>query len=330
MYINPTSDIKHSIELIILKIPVFLFGNLFGVEGFYNVFPQKIKITISVLCLISILLFFKLNKDILKLQSSKFLLLATIISLVLVSFVAVLDMRLGIYSSIFSAGLLAIILQSLYKLSKSTPIKQIFLYLLVFSHVFIASIQWIGVGLRDWQQGVNSFSKLESLSDNYPYNDIFIFNYPSPIDAYYFPFAKEHNKSNIYILNNNLSNFSLSTPSSNEVLLTSEQGLIFIESAIGAIKKVIPIKSGIYARAAFNGLLPRGFEFKQGDIFSKNAYSANVLDINQSGLIDSLKFSFNSKSKYLFFIWSSENKTFDKINIDKLYAENITVPVINY
>lgn len=330
MYFSPFSDVLHSIQLLALKIPVFLFGNFFGIEGFYNIFSLPAKAVISSLCLLACLCLFKLCNHLFKSKVVKFLLLACFIPLLPVSFVAVLDMRLGIYTSIFSAGLLALIFYWLYLESPFSKVKQFVFLLLIISHVLVATAQWVAVGLRDWQQPPNSFAKLHTLNSTYTNKDIYIFNYPSPIDAYYFPFAEQNNLNTLYILNNNLADYVVNASSANSLLLQTEQGFIFQESDLKKIKKTHGITSGVYARAAFNGMLPRNFQFTEGHTVAKQTYSATIIKLNKQHLVSALEFNFHNEGKEkLFFLWNTQGKNFEKFSIEDLLLSQSTIEVNN-
>lgn len=329
MYFSPFTNITYNLQLISSKLPVFLFGNLLGIEGFYNIFSPLLKFFISIVCFLFVLIFLINTKKLLNDKSFQFLLLASIFPLIPVSLVAVLDMRLGIYSSIFSAGLLALIFQELYSPIESKKIKSLLLIFLLSSHLLVATFQWLSVGVRDWQHSPNSFLKLEDISKSYSNKNIFIFNYPSPIDAYYFPFSQKNNTNNIYVLNNNLANFQLNIPSMHSIILNAEQGLVFISSDLDKMQN-LPLMSGIYARAAFNGMLPRDFIFSKDDIFSKSAYSVKVLNLNESKLIRSLEFNFHSTHKEnLFFLWNTHTRSFEEINKANLLENKTSLSIIN-
>src|SRR5690606_10987992 len=132
MYFSPAEDIAHSLMLMVMKIPVFLFSNLSGIDGFYNVFPEEIKWLISLACGVFVLLVYRLARTVQQSMLTKFLTLSAIGVLAPVCLVAVLDMRLSLLSSVFTSALIAILIDNIVINKRSTPpssetLKQAFL-----------------------------------------------------------------------------------------------------------------------------------------------------------------------------------------------------------
>ena len=162
-----------------------------------------------------------------------------------------------------------------------------------------------------------------------------MFNYPSPIDAYYFPFASQEYSHPIYVLNNNLSNYQLTVVDQNKVIAASTQGFVFTESDFEKLAVKKPFKNGIYARVAFNGMLPLHFQFKQGDTFANNAFTVEILELTEAGLVNAMQFNFhdnntdNSRNQ-LFFYWDSENKNFEALSLEENFNENKSLIIKNW
>lgn len=326
MYFSPTENISQSILLILTKIPVFIFGNITTVEGFLNVFPQEIQLALSLFCALILLVIFYLAKDLFRNSSTQFFISSAIIALIPVSFVAVSDMRLVLFSSIFTAGLLAHIF---YEFSSKQEIFYRFSFIaLVFLHIVMSPLQWLHVGIRDFHNPPESFSHLRSLENSSTAQHIFVLNYPSPIDAYYYPFAKdEKNASRIFMLNNNFSNYSLSAKNDKELLLTAEQGFIFKNSDFLFLNlREKPLKDGVYARSSFNGMLSSDFRFYEGDVFNEVNFKVEILSTNSHGQITKMRFTFNEALENLqWVLWDSKEKNFSELSPNQLKEKSLLV-----
>ncbi len=326
MYFSPTENVIDSFLLLFIKIPVFIFGNITSVEGFLNVFPQEIQFALSALCIVLLILMFLLVKKQIKESSTQFLLISTVLALIPVSFVAVTDMRLGLFSSVSSAALLAQVFFSLSQDHKK--IHRSILAVLIFAHFIAAPLQWIYVGLRDFNSPPESFSQLRTLEQQAGEENIFVINYPSPIDGYYFPYTNnEKIFSHIFILNNNFSDYLVNAVSENEIRISSQSGLVFKNNDFSNLRLgEKPLKNGVYARSSFNGMLSKDYLFKMGDIFQTENFKVEILGNNEYGQITELRFTFSKALKEnQLALWDNNERKFQPLSINKLIETPLAV-----
>lgn len=329
IYISPTEDIVHSMTLILEKTPVFIFSNLTGIDGFYNVFADEIQLLISIACFVFLLLGFWFLYESIKSRQTKFFLLAAILVLPPVCLVSMLDMRLGLLSSVFTAALLSILIIHLVQIKQRSLIKQALLGLLLVLHVLIAATQWIHVGLRDALHPQKSFHTLQTLRHDYPDETLYILNYPSPIETYYFPYVV-NNTGAIHTVLPNYANYDLKQLSPLSYEMYSNKGFVFKNSDFKhyALKEK-PKMHGVYANSTVNSIVNRDFRFTKGDYFQQADVGIHILETNKAGLATHIQLVFHGQpGSFRMLLWNSQLKQFQALG--KLFDTRDSLSVTNW
>ncbi len=310
LYFSPADNPVFSVMLLLQKIPIFLFGGIFGIDGFFNVFPDEIKYTISLVCGLALFLFFYLNRILLRSTVFLFFLLAALASLIPVCFVAILDMRLSLMSSIFSAAMIALLIKHFSEHLHSTLKLVLFIYLIGI-HGVVAASQWFITGIKDISSPPQPFSKLLDLQALYPQHTLYLLNYPSPIDGFYFPFVQSAEQKPVIILGNNFSNYELAIDTKNHIHIQQAAGLIFKNADFNHFNlQQKPWMHGVYARSAFNGVNDRDFKFTQGKVFSNAYVQATILKTTPKGLATHIDLKIMEERNFKLLYWNSAERRF--------------------
>lgn len=318
-YLNPIGNFIQGAQLIVSKLPVYLFGMLFGLEGFYNVLSPQAKLLSSVLCAFSAFIFLYTFRELFKKNIVIFLGTACTIMMILPNFAAPLDMRYNIFSSFFSAGIIAYLLK-LSRTDDSTEIyKRIIFVTLLTIHIAIPLMQWLTSGINDWRQtkpatiNQSNNSSLHFLNISHPDSDIFIFNYPNPIDSYY---VNKINNSvtKIHILTNSFSQHNVKRVSKDIFIAESESGLVFTKTDVdyfsnqSSLQALLQIDTK-YANLTNNDFSEPNKHFYIGEIIPEKHFDVKVLKQNQKGLISKVEFNFKEEAKNpnrIFFRWDTK------------------------
>ena len=350
LYLNPLENPLLTLQSLITKIPVFYFGQIFAIEGFYNVFSPHLKLLSSILCLLLLLVFFYFLKGFYKQEKVLFFVSNSLLALIPASLFALADMRLSLLSSVFSAALLAICLTHFYQyafINKNFSRKYgLSLLLILFAHIGINGMQWAHIAYTDKSKTHNNHSLLSAINESYPDKNIYIFNHPKPLDLFYFDFylqsrERGDRKSPMQILNNNFTNFSIEVLDDRRLKITSEPGFVYkiqdFEQRLSKPRLDFSI-SNTYAHAALASVFnsPKDV-FKVGDRFPSEHYTAEITQVTKTGntrrqLAKEITFTFArdfSEELAVFFIWHAEENRYQEINFHALLPNPKKIVVMN-
>ncbi len=300
-YTNPLTDTGTAIHQFFTKTPVYLFTLLTGIEGFYNPLHPQLKLLISVSALAFLGVFFIAFREFFEKDKTKYLLLTAIIFLALPTLASPVDMRFTLLASIFSSASLALFLNFNFHKTNKNWLVFITLLLTIGFHMIAQGAQWLIVGTNDLKPKKHPYETLANLKNNHPGQDIYLLNYPKPIDSYYINTLTDGKKEGkIIILSNQLSAHSFEFIDSTTLELKSKQGFAFTQKDFYQHRHGQLIHKN-HSLIANNQMLPREFKFQEGDEIENDLLRIKILLTNPKGLVSKFKVELKSQNPVVIF-----------------------------
>lgn len=324
LYLNPFENLKDTAIAISTQLPVYLFGQIFIIEGFFNVFSPELKIITSGLCTIFVGLFFIFIRSlIINNKFTNFFLAAGTLAILPACLFALTDTRHLLFSSIAFSGLFAIIAQTAFgqapnqasnsrKPQYSKKVQILALYIIV-AHLGINSLQWTAAAIRHHFYPTINVSKYIQTDyfEKYAGQEVILINTPSAFDYYYMPFVYRHFgydlPASIHILNDN----SISS----QIKKTDERTLL-VQSRPASHHKYI---DSFHAHQTLNKIYQSNrVSLEAGGEFEGNQFTVRILKIEPDGSrCTAFKFKNELNAEnYIVLKWDDANQRYQKLSFD--------------
>lgn len=350
LYLHPIGDFFIVALAIVEKLPIFIFSQIFGVEGFYNGFAPPVRYLFSAFCFITSGLFLLavyktiIHKNLSINRTVIFLALCIVLAFIPASAFALMEIRMSLYAGIPSALLFAYLLtEGFQKFRKrSTQLTQRVLLaaivmVLIFAHLVLAiaqwSLQWRGFSWNAAEKTTTISYLLKPLIEpnkNYQDKDLIILSTPSAIDYYYLPYVAHYyglptpRSINVLALNHAAYTIEVNNQIENEnSLVLNSNGLLLNRYQDRSVFSSLGTFSTGYVLHDLNGSFSP-ITTKQNTLLNENSigsanFKTTIESTNNKQQITKLSFHFNEKltsEHYVFLYW--ENNQYHELSFDNL------------
>lgn len=333
LYLHPIYDFSIVLFSIIEKLPVFIFSQLFGIEGFYNGFAPEYRYFFSFSCFsLSAIFLLAIYKSIPLNRTLTFLVLCTALAFVPASAFALVEIRMSLYAGIFSALFFSYVLvhsiKLIYNNKKQTKLKSsailvFIIFTLIFAHIVLASAQW-ALQWRGFSLGKEETANIsylikplisEEKNEIYENKDIIILGSPAVIDYYYLSsIAKYYSLTtprSINLLALNYASYDIRVKNKNTLELTSP-GLLLNRFTQRNIFNSAGVFSSWYAIYDLNGIFTSVDANIAEHHLNGATFTATINNTNATNQITNLIFTFDNNledKNYIFLYWDKNKYT---------------------